>query len=181
MSKGISRRSDRKTAIQRKRARGPSFVCDSVPQGRLSRSETADCASFAKRNGLCIFREAKGTAQPHEPSAARHASCQDTAAPREAVKFNDSDHPVAASDAVKCEKRTTATRRASHCSHSVSNVTINCTVQPRFENSAQERHDEVIAIATAKCEMLWFNSWLAAMDASTINVEVMTGFMLTFP
>ena len=29
---------------------------------------------------------------------------------------NDCDHPVAASDAVKCEKQTTATRRASLCS-----------------------------------------------------------------
>jgi hypothetical protein len=29
---------------------------------------------------------------------------------------NDRDHPVAASDAVKCEKQTTATRRASLCS-----------------------------------------------------------------
>jgi hypothetical protein len=29
---------------------------------------------------------------------------------------NDRDHPVAASDAVKCEKETTATRRASLCS-----------------------------------------------------------------
>lgn len=33
---------------------------------------------------------------------------------------NDCDHPVAANDAVKCEKRTTATRRASHCSPLVS-------------------------------------------------------------
>jgi hypothetical protein len=31
--------------------------------------------------------------------------------------FNVCDHSVAASDVVKCKKRTTATRRASRCSH----------------------------------------------------------------
>ena len=33
------------------------------------------------------------------------------------LKTNGCDHPVAASDAVKCKKQTTATRRASLCSH----------------------------------------------------------------
>ena len=58
----------------------PSMVCDSVPQGRLSRSEWRTGDPVAHRSGLCCSSNPRQTFMPVH---------LDDVASREAVKFND--------------------------------------------------------------------------------------------
>ena len=67
----------------------PSMACDSVPQGRLSRSEWRTVDPVAQRSGLFFSTDLRQTFMPAR---------LDDVASREAVKFNDYANPVAASE-----------------------------------------------------------------------------------
>ena len=63
----------------------PSMVCDSVPPGRLSRSEWRTVDPVTQRSGLCCSSNPRQTFMPVR---------LDDDASHEAVKFNDNDHPA---------------------------------------------------------------------------------------
>ena len=88
---GTSRSSDRKTAIRKSQANGLRCfaICDSVPQGRLPRSEWRTVDPVAQRPGLFGSTNARQTCITPRP---------DDVASREAVKFNDYASLVAASE-----------------------------------------------------------------------------------
>ena len=73
--KCTSRQSDRKTAIRKKPGQRPSMSCDSVPQGRLSRSDQVCSTSLHQTFTLASLNNV---------------------ASREAVKFNDGGNRAAA-------------------------------------------------------------------------------------
>ena len=88
---GTSRSSDRKTAILKSQANGLRCfaICDSVPQGRLSRSEWRTVDPVAQRPVLFGSTNPRQTCITPRP---------DDIASHEAVKFNDYANPVAASE-----------------------------------------------------------------------------------
>ena len=79
---GTSRSSDRKTAIRKSQANGLRCfaICDSVPQGRLSRSEWRTVDPVAQRPVLFGSTNSRQTCITPRP---------DDIASHEAVKFND--------------------------------------------------------------------------------------------
>ncbi len=104
---GTSRSSDRKTAIRKSQANGLRCfaVCDSVPQGRLSRSEWRTVDPVAQRPGLFGSTNPRQTCITPRP---------DDVASHEAVKFNEYANPVAASQ-LQCQEPNVGNSGSAFC------------------------------------------------------------------